>query len=172
MAAEQPDIMTEEMDLELCCPVQTRVLPLLRSFIATVAHQMGFDDEQCAQIEMAVDEACANVIRHAYKHIGVSPDLTESSSENVVRQCTLRVRLTLGSDWLRITIIDKGIGLVRSSPGVNSLEEFQERGGKGGLGIFIINNFMDEVLVDCPGDAGTVLTMTKYLVSPPQRAVD
>lgn len=156
----------EYIDLELRCPVQTGVLNPLRIFITTLARQMGFDDEQVEQIEMAVDEACANVIRHAYKHLGISPDLPaeeQSKDDQLRRACLLKLRVEAAEDCLRVSIIDTGIGLPSNPSGVDSVEEFEKRGGQGGLGLYIIRQFMDEVRHVPLEDGGTVLTMTKFL---------
>lgn len=154
------------VDLEICCPIETRVLSILRSFATSLAREVGFSDEEASQIEMAVDEACANVMRHAYKHLGISSDLPveKRNLDNGVRRgCVLRIQAQMGKDFLKFTIIDQGIGLNKMPAGVDSVEEFQDKGGKGGLGIYIIQNFMDEVEFEFPENSGTILTMTKYI---------
>lgn len=157
--------MPDTIDMEIRCPIETRVLSILRNFVTSIAGYVGFNAEETDKIEMAVDEACANVIRHAYKHLGVSPDLPpeEQAEISSAEQCILRLRLVLGDNFLKILIIDHGIGMKNRPPGVTSVEEYTERGGKGGLGTYIIKNFMDEVEYDFPDDSGTILTMTKYL---------
>lgn len=154
------------VNLEIHCPVKTRALSILRSFATCMASEVGFDDDATSQIEMAVDEACANVMRHAYKHLGISSDLPPEKLEGELEKlegCVLRLQAILGIDYLTISIIDHGIGLNRMPAGVKDMQEYQDRGGSGGLGIYIIKNFMDEVQVDSPGGTGTILTMTKYL---------
>lgn len=154
----------DEVDVEVRCPVETRVLSMLRCIVGALADQVGFEPEELAQIEMAVDEACSNVICHAYKHLGISPRLPpEEQRPDHLRECVLRIKARLGRNYLRISIIDNGIGLNKTPPGVKSLKEYSDRGGKGGLGIYIISNFMDEVEYDFPPESGTILTMTKYL---------
>ncbi|MCC5876306.1 MAG: ATP-binding protein, partial [Candidatus Sumerlaeia bacterium] len=63
--------ITKSVDLEIRCPLDTGVLSVIRTFITSLSCQMGFSEDQAGEIEMAVDEACANVIRHAYKHLGI-----------------------------------------------------------------------------------------------------
>jgi serine/threonine-protein kinase RsbW len=159
--------LDETIELEIRCPITTEILAVIRDFVTSLARQMGFDDEAVDQIELAVDEACANVVRHAYKHLGVSPDLpaaNRNADEATMRACTMWVRLHLGSQFLKITVIDHGIGINSEAKGVTTMEEFSARGGTGGLGMYIIRNFMDEVEYSYP-PSGTVLTMTKYLNS-------
>src|SRR5689334_21472540 len=38
-----------------------------REMIAAVARRLGFSDEGCGQIALAVDEALCNIIRHGYE---------------------------------------------------------------------------------------------------------
>lgn len=171
-ATEPSDVV----DIEIRCPPETRVLGHLRGLATAIAGERGFSPEEISEIEMAVDEACANVIRHAYKHLGISPDLNTPlpvpplkpwDEENPTRpvDCIIRMRISIGNGMLRFRIIDNGIGLNNTPCGARDVEEFVERGGSGGLGLFIIKNFMDEVQYDYPPGQGTVVTMTKYLKS-------
>jgi serine/threonine-protein kinase RsbW len=162
-----PSTLHHGAEVEIRCPIDTQVLGIVRQFVTTLATEVGFTPEATDQIELAVDEACANVIRHAYRHVGVSPDLPEeerATSGELTKSCTLWVRVLMTDQFLRLTIIDHGIGIRSQAKGVNSLAEFQARGGYGGLGMYIIRNFMDEVEYTYP-DCGTILRMTKYLSS-------
>ncbi len=153
------------VEIEVRCPVETRVLSLLRTLVTALATDLGFCEEEVERIELAVDEACTNVVRHAYKHLGVSPDLPPERRLPPPPDvdCVLRLRTILHAEWIKIIIMDNGIGLHNTPPGVNSIEEYLERRGTGGLGNYIIRNFMDEVHYDFPPERGTILTMTKYL---------
>ena len=155
---------TRTIQLEVRCPLDLEVLAVIRTFITSLGQQMGFDETQIGEIEMAVDEACANVIRHAYKHLGFSPDTTPGATPP--EDCQLLLRLAMGSGMLRIQVIDNGIGNHRTQPGADNVEQYLERGARGGLGNVIIKNFMDEVQYDYPSESGTVLTMVKYLREP------
>lgn len=165
------------LDIELRCPVEPRVLSLVRAFSKTLACEAGFEEEAIDQIEMAVDEACANVVRHAYKHMGISPDLEKENqvtppplANNDIKseppempRCLIRIRVKLSHDRLSFQIIDYGMGIAEEHGGVSNIDEYLERGATGGLGIYIIRNFMDEVTFEFPEGQGTILTMTKYL---------
>ena len=48
-------------------PSQKDNLEIIRNFISAIARKVGFKDEDVNKIELAVDEACTNVIRHAYE---------------------------------------------------------------------------------------------------------
>ncbi len=169
---DQPAPCGDVVELELRCPSDTRMLAPVRAMATTLARQQGFSAEQIDQIEMAVDEACANVVRHAYRHLGISPDLTDKEKEVLAAErasagdCTIGIRMSLGEDRLVFQVIDNGIGIDNTPPGVSGIDEFVERGGGGGLGLLIIRNFMDEVRYDQQDGQGTILTMTKYLGIP------
>lgn len=138
---------------EVHCPVHTSLLRTIRCFVVEVARDMGFSEEDLAQIEMAVDEACSNVALHAYD--------TPAESE----QC-IQMRLTMDEQSLNIMIRDEGRGLPCSEHhGVADMEEYlePERENYHGLGIMIMKQFMDEVDVVGNQGKGTEVRMKKYL---------
>ncbi|CAN5452199.1 hypothetical protein BH09SUM1_BH09SUM1_06460 [soil metagenome] len=168
MDAAEPGTESQDVEFELRCACDSRILSVLRRFVTCIAEDMGFNEEQTSQIEMAVDEACANVVRHAYKHRGVSPDLPDHvkcGDRSVQDSCAFFIRLSRSDASLRISIIDHGVGISEEHTQVTSMDEFHRRGGSGGLGGFIIHHYMDEVEYGASGDCGTVLTMTKFLQS-------
>ncbi|HEX9960769.1 MAG TPA: ATP-binding protein, partial [Pyrinomonadaceae bacterium] len=59
---------TLERKFTLQVPSSTENLALIREFVSSAATQAGFDEKEVAKLELAVDEACANVIEHAYDH--------------------------------------------------------------------------------------------------------
>ena len=48
-------------------PSESRYLDVIREFVAKVATIAGFDDEHVNKIQLSVDEACTNVVKHAYR---------------------------------------------------------------------------------------------------------
>lgn len=47
-------------------PADLSSLTAVRDVIMQLAERAGFDEDEAGQIEIAVDEACANIIEHAY----------------------------------------------------------------------------------------------------------
>jgi serine/threonine-protein kinase RsbW len=96
---------------------------------------------------MAVDEACTNIIEHAYGGEGRG-DI----------ECTCQI----DSDGLTVRLCDHGRPFDPSSvpePDINAgLEERRE----GGLGLFLIRKLMDEVHFEFTPESGNVLTMVKW----------
>ncbi len=62
---EQPELLMQLSFLSM--PDRLR---LVRPIVLAAAHACGFDDEDSEDVVLAVDEACANVIEHAYRWRG------------------------------------------------------------------------------------------------------
>ena len=50
-------------------PSSTENLVLIRDFVTRIGQQAHLDEQEISNLELAVDEACANVIEHAYGHL-------------------------------------------------------------------------------------------------------
>jgi serine/threonine-protein kinase RsbW len=147
----------DEFSLEILCPGTTRILSHIRPFICSIARDMGFSDEEIAQIEISVDEACSNVLCHAYTN-AISGDYCLDGHPSYKIQIVLKV----AKDHLRITISDFGVGDKKGPHvGVQNLEEYAQKGH--GLGTYIIQKFMDKVEISYPDDSGTQVSMVKFL---------
>jgi len=146
----------EQVDLELRCQPQSQVLSSIRTVVTALAKDHGFNDEAIEQIEMSVDEACANIVNHAYK------TMEENDQPVEAQQMLIKIRIGMLQNGMTIHVIDNGIGLRnQSDKGANNIDEFLERGGRGGLGLHIMEQFMDEVRYEYPKDCGTHVIMTK-----------
>ena len=144
----------EGIAMEIFCPGRGEVLSILRNFVCSFAESMGFTREEIAKIEISVDEACANVVKHAYNQCEC---LNRDKSK-------IKISLWAADDRLRIEISDMGVGNSRGPhTGIKDLEEYKDK--KHGLGTYIIQKFMDEVDVIYPAESGTVVTMVKFLRS-------
>ena len=55
-----------EQKFTLHVPSSTQHLAMIRDFVSSVGVQAGLGEDDVARLEMAVDEACANVIEHAH----------------------------------------------------------------------------------------------------------
>ena len=84
-----------ERTLTLTVPSATENLALIRDFVVNVGSQAGLGEDDVAKLELAVDEACANVIEHAHGH--------DSNKE-------VTVRATFDAATLRIEVVDEGQG--------------------------------------------------------------
>ena len=146
----------DENGIWLKVPKDTFFLGLVRTFVSDLARRSGFPPQQAAQIEMAVDEACTNAIQHG--------TLRAAAVEEHAKNMSLRVDVTPGR--IGITLIDNGQKYAFEEYRKEDLDRALEQMQVGGLGLYIIKQFMDEVLYFHEPEVGNVLTMAKY-VSPP-----
>jgi anti-sigma regulatory factor (Ser/Thr protein kinase) len=129
--------------LELQFPSDPRLLHIVRSVVGQTAGLCGFDEDEIQFIILAVDEACANVIRHAYEG---------RSDGQIMLSCSAR------DNRVEFRLSDQG-----KSAGVNqmrprALEDIRP----GGLGLHLIRSIMDEVNYG-PGRHGNELFLAKSL---------
>jgi anti-sigma regulatory factor (Ser/Thr protein kinase) len=65
----QEGLQTEmDFSLKLVVPSDPRFLSIARTAVSEVCTICGLSEELCQRVTLAVDEALANVIRHAYKN--------------------------------------------------------------------------------------------------------
>jgi anti-sigma regulatory factor (Ser/Thr protein kinase) len=134
---------------QLVVRAQHDQLARLATFVAEAAAEVGFNEAQVNRIELAVDEACSNIIDHAYK--GKPGDIE------------LHVILEPAHE-LTIVLIDQGESFdpdhVPPFSACTSLDEVRI----GGLGIHLMRQAMDDVCYEfsIPG-IGNRLTMVKRL---------
>jgi serine/threonine-protein kinase RsbW len=119
-----------EKSFSLQVPSSTENLALIREFVSAIGAQAGFDEKEVLRLQLAVDEACANVIEHAY-------DLEKAHE--------FTIRAIVDDDILRFEIIDKGKGFDPSHILEQDLEKLIKDRRSGGLGLRLIRSFMDDV---------------------------
>lgn len=119
-----------ERKFTLHVPSSTENLALIREFVTAVGTQAGFTDDEVARLELAVDEACTNVIEHAYGH-----DITKE----------VVVRAIFDDEELRIDVVDTGRGFDPLALPQPPLEQLVAERRSGGLGMQVIKRIMDQV---------------------------
>jgi serine/threonine-protein kinase RsbW len=134
---------------------RTELLSEIREFVSKAARGFGFNDTDVGKIELAIDEACTNVIKHAY---GYNPDgiieiaVTGRSDEGQ-------------SPRFIVEIIDSGIPFDSSKYSTPDMKEYFRKLRHGGLGIVLMKKLMDEVeYLHSPGSRNTI-RLVKYLPS-------
>ena len=121
-------------------------LARIGQFIADTTRALNLSREEAFAVEMAVDEACANVIEHAYDG---KPD------------GTIEVTCYLEDDRLVVTIRDHGEPFDPDSvPCPDTACPLKNR-EIGGLGLHFMRTLMDEVRFEFDTPEGNVLRMTK-----------
>jgi serine/threonine-protein kinase RsbW len=137
-----------ERKFTLQVPSSTENLALIREFVTAVGRQAQLEEPEISNLELAVDEACANVIEHAYGH-----DITKE----------VVVRAKFDEESLRISVIDEGRGFDPGSTPQDSVEQLIHARKSGGLGIRLIKKLMDEVSYEIMPGQKNELHMTKRI---------
>jgi len=135
--------MPRSLDLTVASDLEN--LATIAEFVTLAAQRLGLDEQQAFEVQMAVDEACANIIQHAYGP-GVHGD--------IYLRCT-----TEGDDFL-VIIRDHGRAFDPSQVSDPDLTCALEDRQIGGLGLFFMRKLMDRVEF-CFGAAGNELRMYK-----------
>jgi len=125
----------------------TENLEVVREFVHNLALKAGFEEETAGQIELAVDEACTNVIRHAY---------------NNDRRRKIDIRVILDTDKMRIDISDTGKGFRPEALPKPDLKAYVQSAKRGGLGIHLMRSLMDEVHFEFLPSKRNTVSLTKY----------
>jgi anti-sigma regulatory factor (Ser/Thr protein kinase) len=119
-------------ELELAAEADN--VPVVRHALRGLLEAAGIADDRIADIALAVTEACANAVLHAY------PD----------HNGRFEVAATLPADGpLTVTVRDQGAGLTPrvDSPGL-------------GVGLPVMAAIADALEIDTPTGAGTTVRMT------------
>ncbi len=148
-----PDSNTGVVTLHI--PSRYGYLRVLRQTVMDTCIRAGLSEFEAAQLEMAVDEACANIIEHGY---GETP-----GRESGLPNDGIHVNLIQQNDGVVVEIYDRGRGFdIDSAPTVRPhdyLESDQERG----LGLFIINRFVDGLDYERGTPSGNCLRLIKRI---------
>jgi anti-sigma regulatory factor (Ser/Thr protein kinase) len=145
-----------EPDLRLQMLSRPRLLAAARAMVSNVAQRLGFNEVECGQISLAVDEALCNVINHGYDR---RPD----------GRIWLSVwALDEGRPGMRIVLEDEARQVDPATIQSRSLEDVRP----GGLGVYIIREVMDEAVYECRDGGGMRLTMIKRQPRPGEPATD
>lgn len=132
-------------------PGDISYLHRIRDFIAGIATEVGIDQHDIDNIELAVDEACTNVIEHGYAPDDPNKEIT--------------VRMEINTSKLVLTVIDhaKPFDILQYAP--RDIKELKQEGKDGGLGIRLIKRIMDTIDYRTTSDGYNELVMTKYFKS-------
>ena len=112
------------------------------------AQKAGFDERALYEIQLAVDEACANVVDHAYQ--GAEPG-------------DIEVSCRLDGELLTVQVRDWGRGFDLTSVEDPDLDAPLEERSLGGLGLFLVRQVMDDVRYSADPELGNELMMSKRL---------
>jgi serine/threonine-protein kinase RsbW len=130
--------------VKITVPSHPKYLGVVRDVAARICSACRLDEKEIENVKLAVDEACANVIKHAYRG--------DAGREIVVQ-------FIAGPDRVEVVIEDDGI---TADPGAikgRSLDEVRP----GGLGVHFIRRTFDIVEFNAGKKNGNRLRLVKYL---------
>ncbi len=133
---------------ELLVKSTTDNLAIIRDFIKSAANQSGFSEDSTGKIILAVDEACTNIIKHAYKY---------SPEGNIL------IKIKFNDAKFSISITDDGSHFDPNKVPEPDLREYYKQKRVGGLGMFLIKKLMDEVNYSTLSGNKNQVILVKYL---------
>ena len=125
-------------------PSNPKYLSVVRSMTLKVGQINGMKEEVLEDIKLAVDEACANVIKHAYRG--------NTSGKIVIKYKTT-------PDNYQVVITDNGIRSQNALLKGRDLDDVRP----GGLGIHFIKRVFDVFELDEKKKKGNRLVLIKHL---------
>lgn len=132
-------------------PAEEEKLEEIRRYVGKICkEETSLPQKEMTGIQLAVEEACTNVIRHAYHYA----------------KGDIGLKVVIRPTDISFSVIDKGRSFdfdkLDTPP---DLQRYIKTGRKGGLGIFLIRKIMNEVGYNSTED-GNELKMVKYLEKP------
>lgn len=132
----------------LTVPSATRHLEDVRRFVETHALEAGLAESAVEQFKIAVDEACTNVIEHAYR-----------GEENH----QIKIDILIDPDRFTVSIRDEGRSFNPTEYREPDIFHFAKKRRAGGFGVAIMRRLMDQVEYRTRGNVNEV-SLTKFRV--------
>ncbi len=132
---------------ELIIPSSTNYLADVRNFVEMNGLTIGLDQKTISNISLAVDEACTNIIKHAYNN----------SNKNEIL-----IKINTSKKLFTITLTDNGKHFNPNLIAEPNIEASQKMKKGGGLGMFLMKKLMDEVKYKVNNN-GNELLLIKHL---------
>jgi len=134
------------MDKVLTIAGMYRNLAQIGEFVTRWAKKAGLDERAVYAVQMAVDEACSNIIEHAYG----------GENRGEIELCCQPL-----PDGLKITITDWGEPFDPQAVQEPNIHAPLEERGEGGLGLFLMKQLMDEVSFEFGRRRNTLVLVKK-----------
>ncbi len=127
-------------------PGEFSSLAAISDFVVENAQIVGFDEKTTYAVQLAVDEACSNIIEHAYGGGGIGD-----------------IEMTINANSTGMEIILEDTGEVFDPDEVPDLNVGLplDQMGERGAGVYLMYKLMDEVSFEFTKPKGTTLIMRK-----------
>ncbi|MDP9224607.1 MAG: ATP-binding protein [Actinomycetota bacterium] len=138
---DQETVKPMRIAFTLRLPRDELSVPIVRHICRSALLELGVEGMCLADIELAVSEACTNVLKHAH---GVHQEY--------------EVEVEVNEESCEIRVIDAGIGF-------SSKEAFRQAGGsaEAGRGLHLMNEIVDNLHFISQPEQGTVVHLEKKL---------
>jgi len=122
---------------------KTENLSEIRDFVSGNARAADIPEVTVENIILAVDEACTNIIKHAY---------------NLSPEGEIIIKIEYDEDKFMVTIIDYGKSFEPDRVPLPDLQKYYREHRVGGLGMYLMKSLMDDVeYISIPGKYNQVL---------------
>lgn len=132
-----------EIHFSLCLPWDEESVPVVRHICRDALKELGVASDCVGDVELAVTEACTNVLKHA-AGTGDEYEVTFAIAED---DCVIRV-------------IDSGSGFDHDAV---DREAEAEHGAESGRGVFLMAALVDDLKFTSKPEVGTVVHLEKKL---------
>jgi len=133
-------------------------LERVRSSIIELSNRLNLTSQYADDLVLAVYEACANVLEHAYQG-------REGGQ--------IYLSITLDGDMVEVIIMDRGASFDITAFKPMEPKQLQDEGMDGGMGCMLIKTVMDTVEYSSQGGGINMMRMTKRitgnLIMPPDK---
>lgn len=140
--------------MEVRFPSEDRYLHMVHQLTKQLAETTGFDDTEAEKIALAVDEATTNVIQHAYRG--------EPGHD-------IEVHFDTEGESLSIVILHHGEPLDTVPVPDFDLDKLVAERRKGGLGLAIMRQMMDEVEHTTADNGQKMCVLVRYKQRAPRK---
>jgi len=122
---------------------RTENLSEIRDFVSGNARAADIPEVTVENIILAVDEACTNIIKHAY---------------NLSPEGEIIIKIDYDEEKFMVTIIDYGKSFEPDRVPLPDLQKYYREHRVGGLGMYLMKSLMDDVeYISIPGKYNQVL---------------
>jgi serine/threonine-protein kinase RsbW len=127
-------------------PGEYKSLEKISQFVVEAARQVGLDEHKTYQVDLAVDEACCNIIDHAYGGEGVGE---------------MQVSVETKPDKLTVILVDRGQPFDPSKVPDPKLGVPLEQVKRRGAGFYLIRKIIDELHYERTPQGSNVMVLVK-----------
>jgi len=126
----------------------TENLIVIREFVEEKALHTGLSRQIVDKIVLAVDEACTNIIKHAYNY--------DESAEFIIR-------VLISKTEFKVLLIDHGKSFDPNQIADPDMPTYLKQRRVGGLGLHLMRHLMDNVEYHSQAGDGNQLILTKKI---------